>query len=246
MYERFTDNARKVMQLANQQAQRFNHEYIGTEHLLLAILRNQSPGCSTCNILAGSGVDLGRLRMQCEKLIQCGPDIVTMGRLPQTPRAKKVIENAMAEARALESDVVDVQHIFIGLMMEPEGVAYQAFHNVCSNVEFYLEGFRNLFRKTKPTDLGTAFPTVNGGPPPGCGQTEKLYIEKERMAKALADALEALNLLGVSNLDIEDAVCSPFRPVRENADPLMGGAADKPRGEYFKALAQTLIKRAEK
>ena len=93
MFERFTDRARKVMALANQEAQRFNHEYIGTEHILLGLVKEGS-GVGA-NVLKNLDVDIKKLRLEIEKLVKSGPDMVTMGKLPQTPRAKKVIEYAM-------------------------------------------------------------------------------------------------------------------------------------------------------
>jgi len=97
MFERFTDRARKVMALANQEAQRFNHEYIGTEHILLGLVKEGS-GVGA-NVLKNLDVDLRKVRLEVEKLVKSGPDMVTMGKLPQTPRAKKVIEYAIEEAR---------------------------------------------------------------------------------------------------------------------------------------------------
>src|ERR671924_592295 len=83
MYERFTDRARKVMQLANQEAQRFNHEYIGTEHILLGLVKEGSGVAA--NVLKNLDVDLRKIRVEVEKIVQSGPDMVTMGKLPQTP-----------------------------------------------------------------------------------------------------------------------------------------------------------------
>src|ERR1700748_3687180 len=97
MYERFTDRARKVMQLANQEAQRFNHEYIGTEHILLGLIK-EGQGVAS-HVLKNLDIDLRKVRLEVEKIVRSGPDMVTMGRLPQTPRAKKVIEYAIEEAR---------------------------------------------------------------------------------------------------------------------------------------------------
>ena len=88
MYERFTDRARKVMQLANQEAQRFNHEYIGTEHILLGLVKEGSGVAA--NVLKNLDVDLRKIRLEVEKLVQSGPDMVTMGKLPQTPGRKKL------------------------------------------------------------------------------------------------------------------------------------------------------------
>ena len=82
MYERFTDRARKVMQLANQEAQRFNHEYIGTEHVLLGLIKEGSGVAA--NVLKNLDIDLRKIRLEVEKIVQSGPDMVTMGKLPQT------------------------------------------------------------------------------------------------------------------------------------------------------------------
>src|SRR6202790_3390051 len=99
MYERFTDRARKVMQLSNQEAQRFNHEYIGTEHILLGLIKEA--GGVAANVLRHLDIDLRKVRLEIERIVQSGPDSVTMGKLPRTPRAKKVLEYTMEEARNL-------------------------------------------------------------------------------------------------------------------------------------------------
>src|SRR3954468_24638283 len=114
MYERFTDRARKVMQLANQEAQRFNHEYVGTEHVLLGLVKEGSGVAA--NVLKNLDVDLRRIRSEVEKLIHAEPDMVTMGQLPQTPGAKKVIELAIEEARNLNHNSVGDEHLLLGLL----------------------------------------------------------------------------------------------------------------------------------
>jgi len=128
MYERFTDRARKVMALANQEAQRFNHEYIGTEHLLLGlVMENSGVGATVLKILC---VDIKKLRAELEKLVQPGPDMVTKGKLPQTPRAKHAIEYAVEEARALNHNYVGTEHILLGLLRETDGIAAQMLTNL--------------------------------------------------------------------------------------------------------------------
>jgi ATP-dependent Clp protease ATP-binding subunit ClpA len=127
MYERFTDRARRVMQLADQEAQRFNHEYIGTEHILLGLLKEGSSVAVA--VLQNLGVDLRKIRLEVEKLVQSGPDIVTMHRLPWTPRARQVIEYSMEEARNLHHNYVDSEHILLGLLRDDEGVAAQVLMN---------------------------------------------------------------------------------------------------------------------
>ncbi len=142
MYERFTDRARKVMQLANQEAQRFNHEYIGTEHILLGLVKEGSGVAA--NVLKILDVDLRKIRLEVEKIVQSGPDMVTMGKLPQTPRAKKVIEYAMEEARNLNHNYVGTEHLLLGLIREQEGVAAQVLMNLGLKLEDVREEVLNL------------------------------------------------------------------------------------------------------
>jgi ATP-dependent Clp protease ATP-binding subunit ClpC len=142
MYERFTDRARKVMQLANQEAQRFNHEYIGTEHVLLGLVKEGSGVAA--NVLKNLDVDLRKIRLEVEKLVQSGPEMVTMGKLPQTPRAKKVIEYSMEEARNLNHNYVGTEHILLGLLREQEGVAAQVLMNLGLKLDEVREEVLNL------------------------------------------------------------------------------------------------------
>ncbi|MGB2753503.1 MAG: ATP-dependent Clp protease ATP-binding subunit [Phycisphaerae bacterium] len=128
MFERFTDRARKVMALANQEAQRFNHEYVGTEHVLLGLVK-EGQGVAA-NVLHSLGIDLKKIRLEVEKIVKSGPDMVTMGKLPQTPRAKKVIEFAIEEARSLGHNYVGTEHLLLGLLREHDGVAAQVLMNL--------------------------------------------------------------------------------------------------------------------
>lgn len=136
MYERFTPRAKEVMRLANQEAQRFNHDYVGTEHILLGIVREG--GGVAANVLKNLEVDTRKIRAEVERIVQAGPDLVTMGKLPQTPRAKKVIEYAFEEARNLNHQYVGTEHLLLGLLREDEGVAAQ----VLKNLNITLEDFR--------------------------------------------------------------------------------------------------------
>jgi len=142
MFERFTDRARKVMALANQEAQRFNHEYIGTEHILLGLVKEGS-GVGA-NVLKNLDVDLRKVRLEVEKLVKSGPDMVTMGKLPQTPRAKKVIEYAIEEARALNHNYVGTEHLLLGLLRENDGVAAQVMISLGLKLEEVREEVLNL------------------------------------------------------------------------------------------------------
>ncbi|MDH4239853.1 MAG: ATP-dependent Clp protease ATP-binding subunit [Phycisphaerae bacterium] len=142
MFERFTDRARKVMALANQEAQRFNHEYIGTEHILLGLVKEGSGVGAT--VLKNLDVDIKKLRLEVEKQVKSGPDMVTMGKLPQTPRAKKVIEYAIEEARSLNHNYVGTEHILLGILRETEGIAAQVLMSVGLKLEEVRQEVLNL------------------------------------------------------------------------------------------------------
>jgi len=142
MFERFTDRARKVMALANQEAQRFNHDVIGTEHILLGLVKEGSGVGAT--VLKNFDVDIKKLRLEVEKHVKSGPDMVTMGKLPQSPRAKKVIEYAIEEARALNHNYVGTEHILLGLLRENEGIAAQVLISLGLKLEDVRQEILNL------------------------------------------------------------------------------------------------------
>jgi len=160
MFERFTDRARKVMALANQEAQRFNHEYIGTEHVLLGLVKEGS-GVGA-NVLKNLDVDLRKVRLEVEKLVKSGPDMVTMGKLPQTPRAKKVIEFAIEEARNLNHNYVGTEHLLLGLLREQDGVAAQVLMNLGLKLEEVREEVLNLLGANSEMDEGPSAPAGEG------------------------------------------------------------------------------------
>src|SRR5262249_27862247 len=121
MFEKFTDRSRKIMALANQEAQRFNHAYIGTEHILLGLVKEGS-GVGA-NALRNLGVDLHAVRMETQNRLEAGPNEVGFGKLPTTTGAKKVIEYAIEEARNFGHRYVGSEHILLGLLREMDGIA---------------------------------------------------------------------------------------------------------------------------
>ena len=147
-FERFTDRARKVMALANQEALRYNHEYIGTEHMLLGLVKED--GGVGANVLKNFGVDLRKVQLEVEKLIRNGPDKVKVDRLPQTPRAKKAVEYAIEEARNLHHDYVGTGHLLLGMIRGNEGVAAK----VLTNLGLKLEQAREEVVKQIKADEG--------------------------------------------------------------------------------------------
>jgi ATP-dependent Clp protease ATP-binding subunit ClpC len=133
MFDRFTDRAKKVMNLARQEAQRFNHEYLGTEHILLGLVQEGSGVAA--NVLKNMAIDLNKIRTEVEKIVKTGPSMVTMGQLPFTPRAKKVLELSMEEASNLGHNYIGTEHLLLGLIKENEGIAAQVLLNLGVKLE---------------------------------------------------------------------------------------------------------------
>ena len=134
MFERFTDRARNVMALAGEEARGFKHEYIGTEHILLGMMKEgNGVGATTLKNLAN--IDFEQVIKEMNRLIKCGPDEIAPGRLPPTPRAKKVVEYALEETRSMKDKRIGTEHLLLGLLHEIDGVAAQVLINLGLNVE---------------------------------------------------------------------------------------------------------------
>jgi ATP-dependent Clp protease ATP-binding subunit ClpC len=128
MFNRFTERARKVIVLAKEEARRFNHDYIGTEHLLLGLIR-EGEGVASA-VLQKLGLSLESIRLEVEKLVQPGPATQIQGDVPFTPRSKKALELAAEEARSLGHNYIGTEHLLLGLIREGEGVASQVLLNL--------------------------------------------------------------------------------------------------------------------
>src|SRR5215467_1827024 len=193
MFERFTDRARKVMALANQEAQRFNHEYIGTEHILLGLVKEGSGVGAT--VLKNLDIDLRKVRLEVEKLVKSGPDMVTMGKLPQTPRAKKVIEYAIEEARNLGHNYVGTEHLLLGLLREKDGVAAQVLMNLGLKLEEVREEVLNLLgagvESEGASGAGAGGGASSGGEAPGPGGGAAAPSEPRAKGKSKTPALDS-------------------------------------------------------
>jgi ATP-dependent Clp protease ATP-binding subunit ClpC len=122
MFERFTDQARRVVVLAQDESRILNHNYIGTEHLLLGMLREGKGGAATA--LEAMGIGLEAVRQQVEEIVGRGKEIPS-GHIPFTPRAKKVLEFSLRESLQLGHDYIGSEHILLGLIREGEGLAAQ-------------------------------------------------------------------------------------------------------------------------
>ena len=121
MFNRFTERARKVIILAKEEARRFNHDYIGTEHILLGLIK-EGEGVAAA-VLQSLGLNLHTLRLEVEKLVQVGPSTIISGDIPFTPKAKKALELSMDEARRMGHNYIGTEHLLLGLIREGEGAA---------------------------------------------------------------------------------------------------------------------------
>jgi ATP-dependent Clp protease ATP-binding subunit ClpC len=137
----FTPRAQQVLALARKEADRFNHNYVGTEHLLLGLIK-LGQGVAV-NVLQKMGLDLETVRMEVEKQVGSGPETKMVGNIPYTPRVKKVLALAGKEAKALNHSYVGTEHILLGLLREGEGVAAR----VLKNLEVDIERTRNEILK---------------------------------------------------------------------------------------------------
>ena len=241
MFERFTDRARKVMALANQEAQRFNHEYIGTEHILLGLVKEGS-GVGA-NVLKNLDVDLRKVRLEVEKLVKSGPDMVTMGRLPQTPRAKKVIEYAIEEARNLNHNYVGTEHLLLGLLREQDGVAAQVLMNLGLKLEEVREEVLNLLgagvESEDSAPAGPASSSEKSGSSPAKGKSKTPALDSfGRDLTEMARGGELDPVIGRQN-EIERVIQILCR--RQKNNPVLLGEAGVGKTAIVEGLAQMII-----
>ena len=242
MFERLTDRARKVMALANQEAQRFNHEYIGTEHILLGLVKEGS-GVGA-NVLKHLEIDLRKVRLEVEKLVKSGPEMVTMGKLPQTPRAKKVIEYAIEEARSLNHNYVGTEHLLLGLLREQDGVAAQVLMNLDLKLEDVREEVLNL--------LGAGVGQIEDMDDEGMEPQGDAPSPSPRRGKSKTPALDSFgrDLTELAKKDELDPVIGRHKEIerlvqilcrRTKNNPVLLGEAGVGKTAIIEGLAQQII-----
>ncbi len=133
MFEHFTEHARHVMSLANQEAQRFGHEYIGAEHILWALAK-EIHGVAAA-VLEHFGVDLKPLRKEVETLLDARPHAEAVEKLPSSTEAKEVVAYALEEARSLDHSYIGTEHILLGLMRDCDTASSQVLVNLGLNLD---------------------------------------------------------------------------------------------------------------
>ncbi len=228
MFNRFTERARKVIVLAKEEAKRFNHDYIGTEHLLLGLVR-EGEGVAAA-VLQKLGLDLESIRIEVEKVVQPGPQTQVMGDIPFTPRSKKALELSAEEARALGHNYIGTEHLLLGLIREGEGVAYRVFLNMGVD----LEKVRNEIMEL----LGSGIPGYNA--------------EEEKTKKGKTPAIDAygrnLNKLAKEGkldpvigreMEIERIIQILTR--RNKNNPVLIGEAGVGKTAIVEGLAQLIV-----
>src|SRR5213078_985432 len=129
----FTPRAQQALALARKEADRFNHNFLGTEHLLLGLIQ-LGQGVAV-NVLEKMGVHLDTVRSEVERMIGAGPEQKMIGNIPYTPRVKKVLALAAKEAKALHHSYVGTEHIFLGLLLESDGVAARVLQQLGVELE---------------------------------------------------------------------------------------------------------------
>ena len=227
MFNRFTERARKVIILAKEEARRFNHDYIGTEHILLGLIR-EGEGVAAA-VLQKMGVSLENIRLEIEKLVQPGPTTQIIGDIPFTPRAKKALELAAEEARSLGHNYIGTEHLLLGLIREGEGIASQ----VLLNLGLDLNTVRNEVMEL----LGSALP--------GFGQAGQQTKTKTPALDAFGRDLAALareNKLDPvidRTQEIERVIQILSRRTKNN--PVLLGEAGVGKTAIVEGLAQLIV-----
>ncbi len=151
MAKRFTENAQKIILIAQEEAKRLNHDYVGTEHILLGL--SALDGTVSHKILTGLGITFRKVRQEIEKMVGIGDAIMLSGEIPFTPRAKKVLEFSVEESQMLGVEHIGTEHILLGLIHEEEGMAGKILENLGLNLHIVREAVLNFLGNAAPEDL---------------------------------------------------------------------------------------------
>jgi ATP-dependent Clp protease ATP-binding subunit ClpC len=161
LFERFTDTARRVVVYAQEEARLLDHSYIGTEHILLGLLHDDTE--TAVQVLTAIGADLQAVRGQVEEIIGRGQDLPA-GDIPFTPRAKKVLELSLREALQLGHNYIGSEHILLGLLREREGVGAQVLERLGADFDELRQSILALLRaRQRPRRSRGVFPAAGGG-----------------------------------------------------------------------------------
>src|SRR6266496_342301 len=221
----FTPRAQQVLALARKEADRFNHNFVGTEHLLLGLIK-LGQGVAV-NVLQKLGLDLETVRMEVEKQVGTGPDQKMIGNIPYTPRVKKVLALAAKEAKALNHTYVGTEHILLGLLREGDGVAARVLKNMDVDIE---QTRQEILKELDPNFNAQEESPTNEGP------SEKA-AEKKGEVKTPALKGEMDPVIGRKN-EIERVIQILCRRTKNN--PVLLGEAGVGKTAIVEGLAQEI------
>jgi ATP-dependent Clp protease ATP-binding subunit ClpC len=238
----FTPRAQQVLALARKEADRFNHNFVGTEHLLLGLIK-LGQGVAV-NVLQKIGLDLETVRMEVEKLVGTGPDQKMIGNIPYTPRVKKVLSLAAKEAKALNHTYVGTEHILLGLLREGDGVAARVLKNMDVDIE---QTRQEILKELDPNfNSGEEAPAGEGGAPEKGSASEKKGEVKTPALKAFGRDLTEIArkgemdpVIGRKN-EIERVIQILCRRTKNN--PVLLGEAGVGKTAIVEGLAQEIAK----
>ena len=182
----FTPRAQQVLALARKEADRFNHNYVGTEHLLLGLIK-LGQGVAV-NVLQRMGLDLDTVRLEVEKHVGTGPETKMAGNIPYTPRVKKVLALAGREAKALNHSYVGTEHILLGLLREGEGVAARVLESLNVDIE---RSRQEILKELDPNFSGSLSPDDEDEGPPDHEEQEEPQRPSAGKKEAKTPALKA-------------------------------------------------------
>ena len=228
MFNRFTERARKVLVLAKEEARRFSHDYIGTEHILLGLVR-EGEGVA-CAVLQNLGVNLETLRKEVEKLITPGGVSSALGDIPFTPRAKKSLELAAEEARSLGHNYIGTEHVLLGLIREGEGLASQVLFSMGVDLAKIKEEIATLLGGVHPVGAGVGPAARSKTPALDSFGRDLTQLAKEGSLDPVIGRL----------LEIERVIQVLSRRTKNN--PVLLGEAGVGKTAVIEGLAQSIIK----
>jgi ATP-dependent Clp protease ATP-binding subunit ClpC len=244
MFDRFTDRAKKVMSFARQEAMKFNHEYIGTEHILLGLVQEGSGVAA--NVLKNMNIDLEKIRHEVEKIVKTGPSMVTMGQLPFTPRAKKVLELSMEEASQLSHNYIGTEHLLLGLIRENEGIAAQVMMNLGVKLEEVREEVLEFLGASDSNHEEEADSDSSGGGSGGSSQSQGSGKSKtpalDSFGRDLTELAREGKLDPVIGRDQEIERVIQILSRRTKNNPVLLGEAGVGKTAIVEGLAQKIIK----
>src|SRR3569832_1757968 len=236
----FTPRAQQVLALARKEADRFNHNFVGTEHLLLGLIK-LGQGVAV-NVLQKLGLDLETVRMEVEKQVGTGPDQKMIGNIPYTPRVKKVLTHAAKEAKNLNHTYVGTEHILLGLLREGDGVAAR----VLKNLDVDIEQTRQEILKELDPNFAQQEEQASAEPGEKAPQSEKKGEVKTPALKAFGRDLTEIArkneidpVIGRKN-EIERDIQILCRRTKNN--PVLLGEAGVCKTAIVEGLAQEIAK----